>query len=118
MPTRSIIVTSILLLCATVGRAQAQAPAESRVVALARLRAVAESGVARESWAGTGAILGGLGGGGIFAVAFYHFSHRDGAVNRTEGNLGGTLVGAAVGAAGGALFGAFVGSLIPRHKQT
>ena len=38
MPIRSIIVTSILLSCGSVGPARAQAPVESRAVALGRLR--------------------------------------------------------------------------------
>jgi hypothetical protein len=72
------------------------------------------SATLRPSWSGTGAIVGGVGGSMVFAVAFYHFSHRP-ANNTTAGTLGGTLVGAAFGAAGGALFGAFVGSLFPKR---
>ena len=71
----------------------------------------------RETWSKTGAVMCGVGGGLAFAGAFYHFTHRDGALNNTTGTLGGTLVGASFGAAGGALFGAFVGSLIPKHNK-
>ncbi len=85
--------------------------------ALARFRAFAESTAVRQSWSRTGAIVGGVGGGLVFAAAFYHFTHRDGAVNNATGTFGGTLVGAAGGAAGGALFGAFVGSLIHKKRQ-
>jgi hypothetical protein len=60
--------------------------------------------------------VGGVGAGVAFAVGFYHFTHRTGAINNASGTLGGTLVGAAIGAAGGALFGAFVGSLVPKHR--
>jgi len=58
-----------------------------------------------------------VGGGLIFAAAFYHFTHRSGALNNAAGTLGGTLVGTAGGAAGGALFGSFIGSLIPKHRK-
>ena len=85
---------------------------------LAHFRAFAESAAVRQSWSGTGAVVCGIGGGLAFAGAFYHFTHRIGAVNNTAGNLGGTVVGASFGAAGGALFGAFVGSLIPKHKRS
>jgi hypothetical protein len=61
-------------------------------------------------------MLGGVGGGAIFFAAFYHFTHRNGAINSTGGNLGGALAGASFGAAGGALLGAFVGALIPKHR--
>ena len=84
---------------------------------LSHFRAFAESTAAQESWSGTGAIMGAVGGGLAFAGAFYHFSHRDGAPNSLTGNAGGAIVGSAFGAAGGALFGAFVGSLIPKHKK-
>ena len=53
----------------------------------------------------------------VFFAAFYHFTHRSGAINSTSGNLGGALAGASVGAAGGALLGALVGSLIPKHRH-
>jgi|SRR5438445_5747724 len=84
---------------------------------LARFRAHAESVAVRETWSKTGAVVCGVGGGLAFAGAFYHFTHRNGALNNTTGTLGGTLVGASFGAAGGALFGAFVGSLIPKHNK-
>jgi len=84
---------------------------------LAHFRAFAESAAVRQSWSRTGAWVCGIGGGLAFAGAFFHFTHRNGAVNNTTGNLGGTVVGASFGAAGGALFGAFVGSLIPKHPK-
>ena len=77
----------------------------------------ADSSAPRPSWSGTGAVVGAVGGGAVFAAAFYHFTHRSGAVNNTTGTLGGTLVGTAIGAVGGALFGALVGSLIPRKHD-
>ena len=103
----------LLIVVAPMARAQGRANA----VALARLQAAPDSSAAgRRSWSGTGAIVGGVGGGVVFAVTFYHFSHRTGAINNATGTLGGTLVGAAIGAAGGALFGAFVGALFPKHR--
>src|SRR5580704_17983100 len=99
MLIRSIIRSAMLLAFAAVGSARAQAPAESRTLALAHFRAVAESSATQQTWSGAGAIIGGVGGGAAFAAAFYKFSHRDGAVNHTEGTLGGTLVGTAFGAA-------------------
>ena len=87
-----------------------------RAASLAHFRAFAESTAARQTWSGTGAILGGVGGGAIFFGAFYHFTHRSGALNNNAGTLGGSLVGAALGAAGGAVLGAFVGSLVPKRE--
>ena len=95
--------------------ARAQAP---NALSLARVAAARESsGAARRSWAGTGAMLGGVGGGVVFFAAFYHFTRRTGAVNGTTGTLGGALTGASFGAAAGALFGAFIGSLIPKYRE-
>jgi hypothetical protein len=102
----------LLIVLAPVTRAQGRAKA----VALARLQAAPDSSAtARRTWSGTGTIVGGVGGSIVLAVAFYHFSHRTGAINNATGTLGGTLVGAALGAASGALFGAFVGSLFPKR---
>ena len=95
--------------------ARAQAP---NALSLARVAAARESSsTARRSWAGTGAILGGVGGGVVFFAAFYHFTHRTGGVNGTTGTLGGAVAGASFGAVGGALLGAFIGSLIPKHRE-
>ena len=94
----------------------AKAQGRPRAVALARLQAVPDSSApARRSWSEAGAVVGGVGGGIASAIAFYHFTHRTGAVNGKSGTVGGTLVGFAIGAAGGALLGAFVGSLFPKH---
>lgn len=111
--TRTFLVLGALVVTSAAASAQAL---EDRTAALARFRAAAES-TAHESWSRTGAIIGGTGGALAFAAAFYKFSHRDGAVNHTEGTLGGTLVGAAGGAVGGALLGSFIGSLIPKHSK-
>jgi hypothetical protein len=97
--------------------------AQSRADRLAHWRAVAESAVATTpqptaNWSGTGAVIGGVGGGLAFAAEFYHFTHRDGALNNTTGDFGGALVGAAFGAAAGALAGLFVGSLFPKHSPS
>jgi hypothetical protein len=105
---------------ASLAGAQATVPApvvgRANAVALAKLQLAADSAAtARRSWSGTGAIVGGVGVGAAFAVGFYHFTHRNGAINNASGTLGGTLVGAALGAAGGALLGAFIGSLVPKR---
>ena len=103
---------ALLIFLAPVARAQTPASAAT----LAMLRATPDSNAPTpRSWSGTGAIVGGLGGGAAFAVAFYHFTHRNGAVNNKSSIVGGTLVGVALGAASGALLGAFVGSLFPKH---
>jgi hypothetical protein len=97
--------------------------AQCRADRLAHWRAAAESAAATTpqptaNWSGTGAVVGGVGGGLAFAAAFYHFTHRDGALNNTTGDFGGALVGAAFGAAAGALAGLFVGSLFPKHSPS
>jgi hypothetical protein len=97
----------------------ARAQDRANTVALARLQATPDSNAKPRppSWSGTGAVVGGIAGGAVLAGAFYQFSHRDGAVNSTTGNLGGTLVGVGLGAVSGALLGAFVGSLFPKHEN-
>jgi MFS family permease len=116
MTMRSIGVLWFGLLVGLAPSARAQGRADA--VALARLQAASDSSAKPQpSWSATGAVVGGITGGAVFAVAFYQFSHRDGAVNSTTGNLGGTLVGFALGAASGALLGAFVGSLFPKHEN-
>jgi hypothetical protein len=108
---------SLAALLLVLGVTQGPGIAPRAPPSLARYRAFAESSAVHESWAGTGAIICGVGGGVIFGAAFYHFTERAGAVNNTTANLGGAVVGAAFGAAGGALFGSFVGSLFPKHKH-
>jgi hypothetical protein len=102
----------LLIVLSPMARAQGRA-----TVALVLLGAAPDSSApARRSWSETGAIVGGVGGSAALAVAFYHFTHRNGAINGKTGTVGGTLVGAALGAAGGALLGAFVGSLFPKRE--
>jgi hypothetical protein len=104
----------LLIVLPPMARAQGRATG----VALARLGAAPDSSApTRRTWSETGAIVGGVGGSAALAVAFYHFTHRNGAINGKTGTVGGTLVGAALGAAGGALLGAFVGSLFPKRQH-
>jgi len=107
------IVPILALLYSSMPLLRAQTPDTSRIGALQRFRVASES-TAHETWASTGAWVGGISGAVVFGAAFYKFTHRDGAVNNTAGNAGATMVGAAFGAAGGALLGAFVGSLFQK----
>jgi hypothetical protein len=72
----------------------------------------ADSLIANDSRAQTGAIIGGLVGivGGGLAAA--HFTHRAGATNSTTGTLGGAVVGAGLIGTLGALVGLVIGSSI------
>ncbi|HUL48380.1 MAG TPA: hypothetical protein VLT79_00035 [Gemmatimonadales bacterium] len=112
---RVSLVPALLLSCTTALRAQASD--SSRIGALERFRTASESTATTQTWSATGAWVGGLAGAVTFGAAFYKFTHRDGAVNTTAGNAGGTMVGAAFGAAGGALLGAFIGSLFPKQSR-
>ncbi len=74
--------------------------------------AQADSLIASDTHAQTGAIIGGLVGalGGGLAAA--HFTHRAGATNSTTGTLGGAVVGAGLIGTLGALVGLVIGSAI------
>lgn len=74
--------------------------------------AEADSLIASDTHAQTGAIIGGLVGAVGGGLAFAHFTHRDGATNSTTGTLGGALVGAGLMGTLGALVGLVIGSSI------
>lgn len=74
--------------------------------------AQADSLLANDTHAQTGAIIGGFVGalGGGLAAA--HFTHRAGGTNSTTGTLGGAVVGAGLIGTLGALVGLVIGSAI------
>jgi hypothetical protein len=74
--------------------------------------AQADSLIANDTHAQTGAIIGGLVGVVGGGVAFAHFTHRTGATNSTTGTLGGAVVGAGLIGTLGALVGLVIGSSI------
>jgi hypothetical protein len=83
-------------------------PAKSASPAVAQ----ADSLIANDTHAQTGAIIGGLVGVVGGGVAFAHFTHRTGATNSTTGTLGGAVVGAGLIGTLGALVGLVIGSSI------
>jgi hypothetical protein len=83
-------------------------PAKTAAPALAH----ADSLIADETHAQTGAIIGGFVGAVGGALAFAHFTHRTGGNNSTTGVLGGTVVGAGLIGTLGALVGLVIGSSI------
>lgn len=74
--------------------------------------AQADSLIASDTHAQTGAIIGGLVGAVGGGLAFAHFTHRDGATNTTTGTVGGAFVGAGLIGTLGALVGLVIGSSI------
>lgn len=74
--------------------------------------AQADSLIASDTHAQTGAIIGGLVGAVGGGLAFAHFTHRDGSTNSTTGTLGGAFVGAGLIGTLGALVGLVIGSAI------
>jgi hypothetical protein len=74
--------------------------------------AQADSLIATDTHAQTGAIIGGLVGAVGGGLAFAHFTHRAGATNSTTGTLGGAVVGAGLIGTLGALIGLVIGSAI------
>lgn len=74
--------------------------------------AQADSLIASDTHAQTGAIIGGLVGAVGGGLAFAHFTHRDGAANSTTGTFGGAVVGAGLIGTLGALVGLVIGSAI------
>jgi hypothetical protein len=74
--------------------------------------AQADSLIASDTHAQTGAIIGGLVGAVGGGLAFAHFTHRDGGTNSTTGTLGGAFVGAGLIGTLGALVGLVIGSSI------
>jgi hypothetical protein len=83
-------------------------PMKSAVPAVAH----ADSLIANDTHAQTGAIIGGFVGAVGGGLAFAHFTHRTGGNNSTIGNLGGTVVGAGLIGTLGALVGLVIGSSI------
>jgi hypothetical protein len=83
-------------------------PAKTVPPALAQ----ADSLIASDTHAQTGAIIGGLVGAVGGGLAFAHFTHRAGATNSTTGTLGGAVVGAGLIGTLGALVGLVIGSSI------
>ncbi len=74
--------------------------------------AQADSLIANDTRAQTGAIVGGFVGAVGGALAFAHFTHRAGGNNSTTGTLGGAVVGAGLIGTLGALVGLVIGSSI------
>jgi hypothetical protein len=74
--------------------------------------AQADSLIASDTHARTGAIIGGLVGAVGGGVAFAHFTHRVSATNSTTGTLGGAVVGAGLFGTLGALVGLVIGSAV------
>jgi hypothetical protein len=74
--------------------------------------AQADSLIATDTHAQTGAIIGGLVGAVGGGLAFAHFTHRAGATNSTTGTLGGAVVGAGLIGTLGTLVGLVIGSSI------
>ena len=74
--------------------------------------AQADSLIASDTHAQTGALIGGFVGAVGGALAFAHFTHRAGATNSTTGTLGGAIVGAGLIGTLGALVGLVIGSSI------
>jgi hypothetical protein len=74
--------------------------------------AQADSAIASDSHAQTGAIMGGLLGALGGGLAFAHFTHRAGGTNTTTGTLGGAVVGAGLIGTLGALAGLVIGSAV------
>jgi hypothetical protein len=72
----------------------------------------ADSLIANDTHAQTGAIIGGFVGAVGGGLAFAHFTHRTGGNNSTIGTLGGTVVGAGLIGTLGALVGLVIGSSI------
>lgn len=98
-----------------------EAPAASAELAMHRLlrprpappaMAQADSLIASDTHAQTGAIIGGLVGAVAGGLAAAHFTHRAGATNSTTGTLGGAVVGAGLIGTLGALAGLVIGSAI------
>src|SRR5260370_871696 len=74
--------------------------------------AQADSLIASDTHAQTGALIGGFVGAVGGALAFAHFTHRAGATNSTTGTVGGAIVGAGLIGTLGALVGLVIGSSI------
>jgi hypothetical protein len=74
--------------------------------------AQADSLIASDTHAQTGAIIGGLVGAVGGGVAFAHFTHRASATNSSTGTLGGAVVGAGLFGTLGALVGLVIGSAV------
>lgn len=74
--------------------------------------AQADSLIANDTHAQTGAIIGGFVGAVGGGLAFAHFTHRDGSTNTATGTLGGAFVGAGLIGTLGALVGLVIGSAI------
>jgi hypothetical protein len=72
----------------------------------------ADSLIASDTHAQTGAIIGGFVGAVGGGLAFAHFTHRAGGNNSTTGTLGGAVVGAGLIGTLGALVGLVIGSSI------
>jgi hypothetical protein len=72
----------------------------------------ADSFIANDTRAQTGAIIGGFVGAVGGGLAAAHFTHRAGATNSTTGTLGGAVVGAGLIGTLGALVGLVIGSSI------
>jgi len=83
-------------------------PAKSTRPAVAQ----ADSVIANDTHAQTGAMVGGFVGAVGGALAFAHFTHRAGGTNSTTGTLGGAVVGAGLIGTLGALVGLVIGSSI------
>ena len=98
-----------------------EAPTASAALAMHRLlpprpappaMAQADSLIASDTHAQTGAIIGGVVGAVAGGLAAAHFTHRAGATNSTTGTLGGAVVGAGLVGTLGALAGLVIGSAI------
>jgi hypothetical protein len=74
--------------------------------------AQADSLIASDTHAQTGALIGGFVGAVGGGLAAAHFTHRAGATNSTTGTLGGAVVGAGLVGTLGALVGLVIGSAI------
>jgi hypothetical protein len=99
-----------LTITAGIALHQGHVPAKTAPPAVAQ----ADSLIASDTHAQTGAIIGGLAGAVGGGLAFAHFTHRDGATNNTTGTLGGAVVGAGLIGTLGALVGLVIGSSLPK----
>jgi hypothetical protein len=97
-----------LTITAGIALHQGHVPAKTAPPAVAQ----ADSLIANDTRAQTGAIVGGFVGAVGGALAFAHFTHRAGGNNSTAGTLGGAVVGAGLICTLGALVGLVIGSSI------
>ena len=76
--------------------------------------AIAEPNGSHRTWAGTGTLIGGVGGALVGAAAFIHFTYRNGSLDNATALTGVGMVSASLLGSAGALVGRLIGSAIER----